>query len=381
MRRPPFRVALVPLVILVLIASITLGFVRPRIPLLGIGASCAFEPADGGSRPVDTLRRVATLPDGTSWMVGSRYSGSVGQPVALRRQGDRWISTEIPIGATNVTSGLHDVAALASGSAWAVGSSRARIPVAVEWDGAGWTETPTEGLPEDSTAEWLGVAASRAGGVLAVGKILEGLSYRTIVGRLEDGRMVASYGPNVGEGNNVFIDVDMRGAGNAWAVGWTVEDGVYRTLAARYAAGAWVIEPTPDPGAGDDVLTSVAVVDPDTAWAVGWSRDADGEPTPLTLRWDGEVWNEVRPPAVTGRFLAVAAQGSRLIVAGDSIGQDRRPMALAYGRVDGAWEQIAIDAPEDRWYTGVALWGEADVVAVGPQVIDERYGSFVATGC
>lgn len=381
MRRPLVRVAVVPLALLALIVGVALSIVRPRIPVLGIGPACVFEPAEDGFRRVDTLRRIAVLPDGSAWAVGSRYSGAVGQPVAFRWSEDRWRQAEVPSVSEKVTSGLHDVAVTGARDAWAVGSIRARTPFAVRWDGTAWLDVPTEGLAEGAEAEWLGVAATRVGGVLAVGKILDGLAYRTLVGRLDGGRLVAEPGPNVGEGNNVFADVDLR-RDTAWAVGWTVDGtGVYRTLAARYAAGAWIVEPTPDPGAGDDLLTTVAVVDADTAWAVGWSRDPEGEPTPLVLRWDGAVWREVGPPATAGRLLTVAVADDRVLVAGDRMDDERRQVALAYARIDGAWEEVPTPEPEDRWYTGLALVGESGALAVGPQVVGGRYGSFVAAGC
>lgn len=381
MRRPPFRIAIMLFALLALVVGLSLAVVRPRIPVLGIGPACVLEPAADGFRRVDTLRRIAVLADGSAWAVGSRYSGAVGQPVAFRWSDDAWRQTEVPSVSEKVTSGLHDVAVTGAQDAWAVGSIRARTPFAVRWDGTAWLDVPTEGLAEDAEAEWLGVAATRAGGVLAVGKVLDGLAYRTLVGRLDGGRLVAEPGPNVGEGNNVFADVDLRGD-DAWAVGWTVdEDGFYRTLAARSAGGAWIVEPTPDPGAGDDVLTTVAVIDADSAWAVGWSRDAEGEPTPLVLRWDGAVWREVRPPTTSGRLLAVAVSDERLLVAGDRMDDERRQVALAYVRIDGAWEEVPTPDPEDRWYTGVALVGRTGALAVGPQVVGGRYGSFVATGC
>ena len=329
---------------------------------------------------MDTLRRLAVLSDGSALAVGSRYSGAVGQPVAFRWRDGAWRPTEVPSVSDKVTSGLHDVAATGA-TAWAVGSIRARTPFVVRWDGSAWLDVPTEGVAEDAEAEWLGVGATRAGVVVAVGKILDGLAYRTLVGRAEGGRIVAERGPNVGEGNNVFADVDLRGA-TAWAVGWTVDaDGIYRTLAARSVAGAWIVEPTPDPGAGDDVLTTVAVVDADSAWAVGWSRDAEGEPTPLVLRWDGATWRAVSPPATSGRLLAVAAAGGRVLVAGDRMDDEGRQVALAYARIDGRWEEVPTPDPEDRWYTGVALVGADGALAVGPQVVAGRYGAFVATGC
>lgn len=367
--------------VLAVVVGVGVAIVRPRIPVLGIGPTCVFEPAADGFRRVDTLRRIAILADGSALAVGSRYEGAVGQPVAFRWRDGAWRSTDVPTVSEKVTSGLHDVAAIGADDAWAVGSIRARTPFAVRWDGERWSDVPTDGVAEDVEAEWLGVAATRAGGVLAVGKYLDGLAYRTLVGRVEAGRLVAEPGPNVGEGNNVFIDVDLRGA-SAWAVGWTVgADGVYRTLAARWADGAWTVEPTVDPGAGDDVLTTVAVVDADTAWAVGWSRDAEGDPTPLVLRWDGAVWREVRPPAADGRLLAVAAAGGRLVVAGDAMDTERRQIALAFARVDGAWEEVPTPDPEDRWYTGVGFVGPTGVLAVGPQIVGGRYGSFVAIGC
>ena len=380
MRRSPVRVALIASVAFAVAAAVAFAVVRPRIPVLGIGPRCALTPADGGFRRVDTLRRIAVLADGSAWAVGSRYSGAVGQPVAFRWRDGAWRAADVPSVSEKVTSGLHDVASIGSTDAWAVGSIRARTPFVVRWDGTTWSDVPTEGVPEDAEAEWLGVAASRAGGVLAVGKVLDGLAYRTLVGRLDGGRLVAERGPNVGAGNNVLADVDLRGD-TAWAVGWTVEDGVYRTLAARAGDDGWIIEPTPDPGAGDDVLTTVAVVDADTAWAVGWSRDLEGEPTPLVLRWDGATWRAVRPPAAAGRLLAVAAAGGRVLVVGDAMDGARRQVALAYARIDGRWEEVPTPDPEDRWFTGVALVGETGAIAVGPQVVGSRYGSFLATGC
>lgn len=385
MRRPPLRPLFISLIAMIAASALALTLVvwQPGgITFFGVGARCVFDAPSTALREVETLRRVASVGDGTTWAVGSRYLAAVGQPIALRWDGERWTKTPVPVESDVVTSGLHDVAATGSGEAFAVGSIRAETPYAIRWDGTDWKVLPTIGTGEGK-AEWLGVAATRAGGTWAVGKKVVGGYYRTIVGRLEQGRLVAQDGP-VAEGlSNVFIDVDLSGEDAGWAVGWTVgEDGLYRTLAARLAGGAWIVEPTPDPGEGDNIITTVAVVGLREAWAVGWSQPVGGEPVPLVLRWDGATWTSVRPPSASGRLLGVAALGGRTVVVGDVMDATRRARPLVAIYEDGTWGSVPVDVPENRWFTGVSIDAAGDVVAVGPSIgTDNRYGSFIATGC
>ena len=104
----------------------------------------------------------------------------------------------------------------------------------------------------------------------------------------------------------VGVDASLRGIDatapdDVWAVGWTAGDGGrLRTLAMHFDGGSWRRIPTPGSGGRDDVLAAVDAVSPEEAWAVGWTIADDGVDRPLIVRWDGERWSTVPPPALPG---------------------------------------------------------------------------------
>ena len=372
MRRRRLAPALAALALLAAIA----WSVGPVRSFLG-RTTCGLDAPDAGRRVNVTLRRVVALGDDAALAVGSRYAAAVGLPVAFRWDGSRWDETSVPVASEIVTSGLHDVAT-AGGDAWAVGSTQATTPFAVAWDGEAWSRVATVGIDAER-AEWLGVAASDAG-TWAVGKRTSEATDRAIVGRLDGVVFLASDLAAVGARGDVLADVAVAGD-VGWAVGWSVDEGgARRPLAARLEEGAWTVVPTPD--AGDAVLASVAVVGPDEAWAVGWTLDAEGDPSPLVLHAQGAEWSLVAGPRAAGRLLAVAARGPALLVAGEATDGDGRPEGFLASLVDGEWEDLDLPEATDRWLTSLDLAPDGAFVGVGDAIgEDERYGSFLVTGC
>lgn len=327
----------------------------------------------------EVVRRVDAA-GGEAWAVGSAYVAAVGRPLALHRGEQGWYAEPVPTDAETETVGLHDVVVLPTGVMWAVGSVRAREPFAVRW-AEGFTRVVTPDLGVD--AEWLGVGASPAAGVWAVGKRTDGARYRTLIARADGDRFVVVPSPNEGEGNNVLADVDVAGSA-AWTVGWSYGgDGRFHPLAMRLVDGGWEITPTPAPD-GDGFLTTVVAAGDGTAWAVGWrSVGAEGA-RPLVLRYDGSSWTTATPPASGwARLLGADAAGSRLLVVGDGRDDDRRATPAAWISDDGStWSAVAVGGDGERWFTGVDLGSDGAVVAAGASLNDaQRAVGYLATGC
>ncbi|HEY3750176.1 MAG TPA: hypothetical protein VGL80_13330 [Pseudonocardiaceae bacterium] len=78
------------------------------------------------------------------WAVGAVHATD-GPPVALHRDGAKWVSVPVPLPG-NGDGRLNDVWALASDDVWASGywrraGERGRLPLLVRWDGTTWSTT------------------------------------------------------------------------------------------------------------------------------------------------------------------------------------------------------------------------------------------------
>jgi hypothetical protein len=342
--------------------------------------SCSLS-VDRSLKVGDVVRRI-DVAAGEAWAIGSSYVAAVGRPLALHRATGGWIAEPVPVDSDTTTVGLHDVVALPSGEAWAVGSVKAREPFAVRWDGEGFVRIATADLGVD--AEWLGVGGSPEGGVWAVGKRTDGLRYRTLVARADGDRFVVVPSPNQGDGNDVLSDVDVAGE-VAWAVGWTYgADARFHPLTMRLADGAWELVAAPAP-AGDAFLTTVVAVADGTAWAVGWRTMGEDGARALVLRFDGTTWTEVAPPTEAWtRLLGADTSAGRLVVVGESHDGDRRSAPAAWTTDDegATWRQVALGGGGTRWFTGVDLAGETTISAVGASLDGtQRSVGFLASGC
>jgi hypothetical protein len=134
-------------------------------------------PEAGGGGVDDTLQAVAALAPDDAWAVGSFEAQGIrldapatDRPLALHWDGDGWTVVPLPdVG----RGGLTGVAATGTDDVWAVGQTvrtsggdYAVAPLALHWDGSGWSRVD---LPVADDASLTAVAAVPGGGLWAVG--------------------------------------------------------------------------------------------------------------------------------------------------------------------------------------------------------------------
>ena len=184
--------------------------------------------------------------------------------------------------------------------------------------------------------------------------------------------------PNVSPERNLLRGVTSIDT-EAWAVGEHDADPSsevtnLRTLAMRWDGSTWATVPSPNIGIGWNVLESVTAVAVDDVWAAGWSAPttSGGTPQTLTLHGDGQGWEIVESPTVTGgsELLAIDAEGGEIWAVGDRAGPgdgSTGVASLAIRRTETSWEILptpnpgsarnhlyAVDvvAPDDVWAVG-----------------------------
>jgi len=184
--------------------------------------------------------------------------------------------------------------------------------------------------------------------------------------------------PNASPERTLLRGVSAAGTGT-WAVGeYDADPGTEimnpHTLTMRWDGTAWSIVPSPNVGIGWNVLEGVTAVATDDVWAVGWSAPttSGGMPQTLTTRWDGEGWQIVDSPVITGgsELLAIDADSGEVWAVGDRAGPgdgSTGVASLAIRRTRSSWEVLPTPDPgsaRNHLYA-VDVVGPDDVWAVG----------------
>jgi hypothetical protein len=258
----------------------------------------------------------------------------------------RWRVADVSVPTTSL---LHDVTAVASTDAWAVGLRHdgTQSPLALHWDGVRWRDVPT--APADGQAGLIAVDATASDDVWAVGgSLLLGKPASRVVTHVQhwDGRawsIVPSVDVGRFGGNGSLLDVSARTRSDAWAVGYSLGPNGGESASAlieRWDGRRWTIVPAAPAITGALVeLNGVDAVSPSDAWAVGWiltGPEVDAQP--VVQRWDGRVWNPVPLPDLPGsRFSDVLAKAPDDVWA---VGErDGQPLVL---RFDGSrWTDVS----------------------------------------
>jgi hypothetical protein len=151
-------------------------------------------PLSGNDTDQNWLTSVSAVSADDIWAVG-RYGnhdlGPLDQTLIEHWNGARWAVVASPNpGGTSNDNDLWGVAAVAAGDAWAVGGVGAFLnpqfsaPLALHWDGSGWTQTA---VPAPAVGELLGVAPEPAGaGVSATGDTVKPAQPYGYVGTLAE---------------------------------------------------------------------------------------------------------------------------------------------------------------------------------------------------
>jgi hypothetical protein len=183
--------------------------------------------------------------------------------------------------------------------------------------------------------------------------------------------------PNVSPERNLLRAVAAVGT-EAWAVGdYDADLGPNvnpHTLAIRWDGSAWSVVPSPNVGNGWNVLEAVTAIAADDLWAVGWSAPmtTGGTPQTLTLHGDGQTWELVDSPVLTGgsELLAIDAEGGEVWAVGDRAGPgdgSTGVASLAVRPSGSAWEVLPtpnLGSARNHLYA-VDVIGPGDAWAVG----------------
>lgn len=294
------------------------------------------------------LDAVASTRHGT-WAVGIRLLDGFQEtrPLALRRQGGRWVATPQPI---RTNARLLSVAIGPAGQVWAVGSSTADQvdrPLVLRWDGRAWRVIKPPAVPTGTFGD---VAVGPDGTVWVAGWASVDGAERGVVYTYAHGswRLLGDGLEQTINGNTLLV----RSATEAWL-------GANPGLA-RFDGKRWT--PVEEfPGDGSQILTGLAADGPTDIWAAGVAHTPDRE-RPLVVHYDGSRWRTIETPAEYAQLYAVAlwngqpvAVGERFFESGDLV--INKPYVLA--RRGGRF--VAVEAPAvPKAATGVLTGLAAD---------------------
>jgi hypothetical protein len=269
----------------------------------------------------------------------------------------------IPAGADDpppeIDDPLFGVAAVSSQDVWAVGSAHGCDPIALHWEGAGWSQVPTP-KPADTCAGPTGILALSASDIWAVGgaaPIFEaGIQPYYLHWDGEAWSIVPS--PPV-PAYSWVEDVSAVSPTDIWAVGaQRAQDApAHETLIEHWDGNEWTVVPSPNVPEGDwTLLEDVAAVSSNDVWAVG--RWITLSPTIVShsaiLHWDGSAWSIVAHPG-TGALWGVVSISSDDVWAGGEGGKlhwDGEEWSLFPNVGPSTTEELAAISSRDVWAVG-----------------------------
>ncbi|HEX8076393.1 MAG TPA: hypothetical protein VF511_01155, partial [Chthoniobacterales bacterium] len=198
---------------------------------------------------------------------------------------------------------LNAIAALSPTDVWAVGYyvTDSFLNLAMHWDGARWTITPTPNPSQPYTDQLKKLAAIAPNDVWAVGG--HGLSNTMRWNGAVWSQVAVPPINNRGFSNvsNSLDDIAAVGSNDIWAVGWMdAMDGGSWTLTLHWDGTSWTQIPSPNqpmPNGGfySQALRSVVAISANNVWAVGYYRVGSTQ-HPLIQHWDGTKWSIVPAP-------------------------------------------------------------------------------------
>jgi hypothetical protein len=232
---------------------------------------------------------------------------------------------------------LYGVAALTQDDVWAVGfytnnATGQFLNLAMHWNGADWTITPTPNPSQPNTDQLKKVAAVSSNDVWAIGGAVSSIILRWDgVQWTQVPRPPVVFQPPFNNVAHALDDIAAVASNDIWAVGWLdSQNGGSITLTMHWDGAQWTQIPspnalTPSGSTYSQRLEAVAAIASNDVWAVGFYRVGNLE-HPLTMHWDGSKWSLV--PAPNGPPWAQAPNG------------------------DGWLHGIAAAGPNDVWAVG-----------------------------
>jgi len=263
----------------------------------------------GGVGHTAELLSVSTLSKSNAWAVGFFSDGTLNHSLIEHWNGHAWKVFPPPVQGCTPGDVLSSVKAISPSNVWAVGTvtncfSLNATPDTFHWNGTAWHEVRTPNPGQSLGGELMGVDATSATNVWAVGDYPTGQAQgRLSIAMHWNGtkwRVVKS--PSVSGPSllNALEGVSVSSRTNAWAVGFSVKAVPHAsfTVALHWNGKVWKHVPTPHPAHGNgDALTSVDALSAGTAFAVGNFRNAKNLVQNAAMQWNGRTWNLVRSPA------------------------------------------------------------------------------------
>lgn len=324
------------------------------------------------------LYGVSALSETDVWAVGLYLNQAAGayQTLAMHWDGARWTVTPTP----NPFPGndhLKKVAAVASNDVWAIGGHG--VTYSLHWDGFAWKTVPT---PNPGVINYLDdIAVVSANDIWAVGSLDEGGASRihTLIAHWDGTSWTRTPSPNVlmPSGSaypSRLNNVEVVSANDIWAVGEYIVGNQFLTLIEHWDGTRWSIIPSPNGPAGDGRLWAVEAVSANDVWAVGEYASPAGSNTygkSLILHWDGVSWSVVPSPQPSpwngSPLYGVVAFSANDAWAVGSWANDNQGMSTFVVHWDGvSWQQVS---SQDMPGSGTGWNFLQDVVAVSPNNI------------
>lgn len=276
----------------------------------GSAWSEAALPATGHLGTLPQVEGVDSAPNGDVWMVGSVTTTypSNNLPLVLRWRNGSWSNvetvtlrpqTEYPYGARGGFA--MEVDAITENDIWAVGiangygdASSSSVPLAMHWDGSGWTDVNVP-LVANRHHQLNDLVAISTDDVWAVG------DYRNVAGAFRgvtyhwDGEEWSHvYSPVEEFLQSGLEDVVATGPDDVWAIGGN-DAGV---ILMHWNGQEWSLVEAPPNSGG-----SLAAVGVDDLWASGWNG---------YWHWDGSAWTSV-PVSVPGASYVIRNGGMEIV--------------------------------------------------------------------
>lgn len=334
----------------------------------GAGANSA--PAHQAWKPrpphaTGEMRGVSAISSSDVWAVGSPMRGGA-MPLIEHWNGQVWARVPSPTPSRISPQGavsLAGVAGVSSDDVWAVGQYLSESPTVSNgliehWDGTAWKDMAVPQVRgSQGSSGLLGVAATSANDVWAVGFYYDGTAQRSLALHWDGHTWQAMPTPKLGEFANLW-GVSATSDSNAWAVGQYKDNSEIATLALHWDGSTWKQIETPAIGSGPE-LRAVTAIAEDDVWAVGSYSDTKQVLT-LALHWDGSTWQRVVTPSpargVAGaltRLTGVTAASEDNVWASGTLEYSRTKDVVLHW--DGhAWSRIAVPVP--RGFPGGMLW-------------------------
>lgn len=234
-------------------------------------------------------------------IVQARIALPVAQPTTFSCSG--WVP--VPSPSAGVDANLAAVAGDGPGDLWAVGSyyksdptSDLLLTLTEHWNGTSWSVLPSPNVPSINSS-LSAVAVLSPADAWAVGGSGFGAfdSLQTLIEHWNGTSWSIVASPNVGSDTNVLWSVEAAASNDVWAVGNAGSGGVGQTLIEHWNGTSWSLVPGANPNPQSSLLYGVAALaGAGQPWAVGNLGTASGY-APLTERWNGSAWANVRAPA------------------------------------------------------------------------------------